>query len=144
MFRSFSKAVVSTFFPRYFALRTLSRTTPEPEMAVVVPMIKPDQIVIDVGAHLGLYTHAFGRACLCVHSFEPSKATFKLLKAAAPNNAVVYNIALSDRNGEAALITPNRSVFIIAREHDRAINHRRRTSDKKNNRHHKNSRQLRL
>ena len=74
-------------------------------------LVRPGAIVVDVGAHFGIYTEA-----LCtlvgasgkVHAFEPQARVFEALRRlqSSHDNLEVYRVALSSRNGTCTLHTP--------------------------------------
>ncbi len=62
--------------------------------------------IIDIGAHIGMYTTAFGKKVKRVHSFECSPKSFNFLCANLllhdlSYKVTKYNVALSDKNGVA-------------------------------------------
>lgn len=68
--------------------------------------IQPDQIFVDVGAHVGSWTQHFAQRCVEVHAFEPQKSTFERLldgvRRAGFSNVVCHDKALGGR-GETLL-----------------------------------------
>jgi FkbM family methyltransferase len=60
--------------------------------------IKNDNIVYDIGAHLGEMSNLFiGKGAKKVYAFEPSKFNFPILKENTKNNNIdCYNIAFND------------------------------------------------
>lgn len=77
--------------------------------------LRPDDIVWDVGAHVGLYT-AFAAATLDpeegqVIAFEPYPPNVQQLRRNAklnPTPVTIYNLALSNRDGEIAFEQPDK------------------------------------
>lgn len=72
--------------------------------------IRPGQIIVDVGANLGLYTVLLSRLvgpAGRVISFEPDPALFNLLQACCARNAchnvTAYNLALGSQPGRMAM-----------------------------------------
>lgn len=66
---------------------------------------REDKEIIDIGAHIGLYTIPFGKKCKKVHSFECSPKSFNYLCANIALNKLdynvnKYNVALSDNFGK--------------------------------------------
>lgn len=62
-------------------------------------------IVVDVGAHIGVYSrYASSRAKLVI-AVEPDRNNFDMLSKNKTGNMVLLNCALSDRCGEAKLFT---------------------------------------
>ena len=54
----------------------------------------------------GVWTHQLATLCPRVYAYEPNPKMFAILDAARPANAVVRQIALSDRSGVASLRVP--------------------------------------
>jgi FkbM family methyltransferase len=78
------------------------------QMQLLSALIRPGDVVWDVGAHIGFVTLAASRragATGAVHAFEPSAQNRKLLSRHVGwnglSNVVVHGFALSDSNGEA-------------------------------------------
>ena len=72
--------------------------------------VKPGMTVLDVGANTGYMTILLADAVGAngrVHSFEPMRANYELLRKNVQSNGLnqahLHNFALSDRNGEATL-----------------------------------------
>lgn len=74
----------------------------ENETKIIMECVNENDIILDIGANVGLYTILLNKYKNCTtYSFEPIKYTFDLLnKNLAINgvNAKVYNIGLSDKN----------------------------------------------
>ena len=74
-------------------------------------LVRPGALVVDVGAHFGIYTEA-----LCslvgtggkVHAFEPQTRVFDALRRlqSSHNNLDVHRVALSSRTGTSTLRIP--------------------------------------
>jgi FkbM family methyltransferase len=74
-------------------------------------LVRPGALVVDVGAHFGIYTEA-----LCslvgtsgkVHAFEPQARVFNALRRlqSSHNNLDVHRVALSSRTGTSTLRIP--------------------------------------
>jgi FkbM family methyltransferase len=82
------------------------------ETALVKSLVKPGDVVVDVGGNIGYYTHLFatlvgplGR----VYAFEPLVHLAEALTASVAENGfedrvATYNVALADHDGEAIMI----------------------------------------
>ena len=88
----------------------LSGTWEEFETNLFKNNIKPDDIVIDIGAHIGYYTLIAARLVGQkgkVYAFEPNPDTFQILKRNVKENGyknvVLINKAISDKDSEAKL-----------------------------------------
>lgn len=78
----------------------------EPEIALL-PLLAPRGLTaVDAGANKGVYLHHLCRSFDSVVAFEPLPALAHYLKRAAPRNAKVHSVALSDHEGEAELSLP--------------------------------------
>jgi FkbM family methyltransferase len=77
--------------------------------------LEPNDLVVDVGAHVGVFAiHAARITGGVVHAYEPSPVNFGYLveniERNAPGRIVPYRLAVSDREGPAALFTGRHSV----------------------------------
>lgn len=76
------------------------------QKAVFLKSLRPDDIVYDVGAHMGLWTVFIAQAVPrgCVHAFEPeptNRAQLTLnIRLNGLDNAEVHGHAIADREGE--------------------------------------------
>lgn len=78
----------------------------EPEIKLL-PMLAPRGLTaVDAGANKGVYLHHLSRNFDHVVAFEPLPALASYLQRAAPRNARVHAVALSDHEGEAELSLP--------------------------------------
>lgn len=79
----------------------------EPEMALVRTLLCKEQIGIDVGANIGLYTLAMADTGARVHAFEPrTDAARRLVETFNGWPVTVHTAALGVDAGEAALFVP--------------------------------------
>ena len=85
----------------------------EKDLLIVSKLIKPDYIVIDVGANIGLYTVFISRLLSDsgrVLSFEPIPETYDILKNNVANlcrrNTKVFQLALYDHSGSIDMVVP--------------------------------------
>lgn len=71
----------------------------------VVNSVGSNNVVIDLGAHVGKISKMFAKRAKTVYAFEPNPETFKVLKerVAAYPNIVAMQKAVSDRDGTATL-----------------------------------------
>ena len=94
-------------FPK-FTLAVLAKRTwvLEPEVALVPLMSRRKGLAIDAGANKGVYLYHLARHYRRVAGFEPLPSLAAYLKSAAPSNAVVHNLALSNVAGMATLSLP--------------------------------------
>lgn len=78
----------------------------EPEIELL-PLLAPHGLTaVDAGANKGIYLHHLSRSFDRVVAFEPLPALARYLQRAAPRNARVHPIALSDHEGVAELSLP--------------------------------------
>jgi len=96
------------FSPRQELKRIVARELRkgEPELRLLPRLVDPARAAIDVGANRGVWTHLLAGLCPRVYSFEPNPKMFAILDAARPANAIVRQIALSNRAGKASLNVP--------------------------------------
>lgn len=98
----------AVFSPRQELKRIVARELRrgEPELRLLPELVDPARAAIDAGANRGVWTHQLAALCPRVYAFEPNPKMFAILDAARPANAVVRQIALSDRAGVASLNVP--------------------------------------
>lgn len=67
--------------------------------------LKPDWVVVDVGANVGYHTVLFANLCKYVYAFEPAEETYDLLKTNCQlhSNIYFYKYALSNKTGVTKL-----------------------------------------
>lgn len=75
----------------------------EKELRLLPFLVHRQRSAVDVGANKGVWTHLLAGLCVHVHAFEPHPKQFQYLKRALPRNATAYDLALSDKEGEAVL-----------------------------------------
>ncbi len=81
----------------------------EPETtALVKKIVKPDMVIMDVGAHIGYYARIFSRLTGKrgqVYAFEPDAENFKLLEknTARIGNIAITETALGEKEGRMSL-----------------------------------------
>lgn len=65
----------------------------------MLPYIKPNGIVLDIGANIGCYAYAFAKVAANVHCFEPNEETFHCLMHNLRGliNCYEYNFAVADK-----------------------------------------------
>lgn len=103
-----TKGLVKEAFPSLWLRWHFMRRpkSAEIELSFLKNVVPEGATTIDVGANCGLYTRELARLSQSVHAFEPSQAMARLLRQTSAPNVAVHEIALSDRNGEAALLVP--------------------------------------
>jgi FkbM family methyltransferase len=78
------------------------------ETDLVRSLVRPGDLVIDAGAHVGYYSLLMAHAGARVLAFEPNPELFKLLyKNSAELDIKAYQVALSDVDGEADFFLPS-------------------------------------
>ena len=72
------------------------------KLKCVEKLIKPNSVVLDIGAHTGNMSVAYSMFASKVISFEPNPATFEVLEKNSKLNPkiVPYNLGCSDEEGE--------------------------------------------
>ncbi len=97
--------------------RQLVRYAPslEKEMLALPALVRWGDVCLDVGASLGTYTVLLARLvgpAGRVHAVEPRPRSLRVLALVArlltPGNVEIHPLALSDRRGEEAIVTPRR------------------------------------
>jgi FkbM family methyltransferase len=89
------------------------RDSYEPEVwKHLMPEVRPGDVIVDIGAHCGLYSIAFAKRTGSlgqVHAFEPDPANFTWLEAQCRNNGIgdrvaLYHVAVADRDGSIGFV----------------------------------------
>jgi FkbM family methyltransferase len=80
----------------------------ERELPVFCSQIKPQDVVVDVGANVGIYVHALRRCGAIVEAFEPQPECSAVLQAyaAAYPSVRVHTLALGDAESVVTLSVP--------------------------------------
>jgi len=72
-----------------------------------LPLLRHDDVVLDVGAHVGCFAIAMARQCRLVYALEAQRVLHELLVRNARQNGVAnvvaVNVAIGDRTGYARL-----------------------------------------
>ena len=99
---------LSQRFSPKFTLAALAHRTwvLEPEVALVPLLGRRNGIAVDAGANKGVYLYHLCRNYRRVIGFEPLPVLARYLQDAAPSNAVVHAMALSNAEGAATLRLP--------------------------------------
>ena len=77
-----------------------------PELNIIKDLVSKNQISIDVGANLGLFTYFMARHSKHVYAFEPNPYPLRNLKNVVDKNVTILPIALGSSNGKANLKIP--------------------------------------
>lgn len=80
----------------------------EPQFNQVVASLRPGDIAVDLGAHVGTFTRRMAATGATIHAFEPDPIAFGILRdnVAGLPNVVVHNAAVAGRDGTAVLYRP--------------------------------------
>lgn len=84
----------------------------EKERQICTELLESDSVVIDIGAHIGLYTVFFAKIVSAgkVHAFEPNPGAFMKLQRHAEinecDNIVLNNLALGEQSKTVTLQVP--------------------------------------
>jgi FkbM family methyltransferase len=72
------------------------------ETALIKFLLKPDDVALDIGAHIGYFTVLMAKHCALVHAFEPEPTNMELLrhniKINNLENVLTYEKAVSEFN----------------------------------------------
>ena len=108
--RSFEK-ILCKFPLAYAHLRALCGAK-DWEKQTFLNTIKPEWIVIEIGANLGYFTNLFQALVGTngqLHAFEPVPSTFQQLQSTLPNgrnNCTLYNLGTAKKAGEVIFHVP--------------------------------------
>ncbi len=102
-------------FPSLYRLLLRQRAHPNLDQLLFLTLLRPGDIVFDIGANRGNYTTLFShlvRQSGTVHVFEPVPSTFATLQQGLRAeqvfpNVVLNNVALGDRPGQTTLYLPD-------------------------------------
>ncbi len=86
----------------------------EEELLFLDKIVDKDSESVDVGVYRGVYTFQLAKISKHVHSFEPNPLIFPYLNKNLQKlieNLTLYNVALSDKNGESELRIPIRNKY---------------------------------
>ena len=108
------------FFSQSFLLekrltRAINRNY-EKELAIIDRFSDKSKNAIDIGVYRGVYSFKLSKIFKKVHAFEPNKLLFSYLNKNLKKivkNIELYNLALSDKKGDAKLKLPIRSKSIF-------------------------------
>ena len=90
---------------------------------------------VDVGVYRGVYTFQLSKISKHVHSFEPNPLIFPFLNKNLQKfikNLTLYNVALSDKNGETELRIPIRNKYANKNNYEEMYESGRATIHKNN------------
>ena len=90
---------------------------------------------VDVGVYRGVYTFQLAKISKHVHSFEPNPLIFPYLNKNLQKlikNLTLYNVALSDKNGETELRIPIRNKYANKNNYEEMYESGRATIHKNN------------
>ena len=115
IYKCFSHKIIQLFRKKYFLFRLKSQKifNDEEELLILPKIIKPDDIVVDIGANIGVYTIFISRLLSdtgCILSFEPIPDTCDILrnnvKKLCCKKAKVFQLALTDNKGTVEMVVP--------------------------------------
>jgi FkbM family methyltransferase len=123
MLRNTAKMFIERFFRpetslwiRSLYYRRLIKTfdeSKEPDLSMIKPFVNEGDVVFDIGANIGIYTHFLAKLVGIkgeVHSFEPVPEVFSILKRIVEKNKIsnvkLNNIAISDSEGKKKMTVP--------------------------------------
>ena len=78
-----------------------------PELKLIASLVTKDQISIDIGANLGLFTDFMSKASKHVFAFEPNPYPLENLKHLIDKNVTILPIALGNTNGPTEIRIPH-------------------------------------
>ncbi len=109
------KRTAAVMFPSLWVGWHLMRRprSAEIELALLKNIVGGEDVTVDVGANLGLYTRTLAHLSSKVHAFEPSRAMADVLQQTTGHNVIVHAVALSDREGNAELRIPRNGARLI-------------------------------
>uniref|UniRef100_Q07IR7 Methyltransferase FkbM family n=1 Tax=Rhodopseudomonas palustris (strain BisA53) TaxID=316055 RepID=Q07IR7_RHOP5 len=91
---------------RYRMLRHVRLWPYEPELAVLPRFLKHDEVAIDVGANVGVYSDCLAQRAKRVIALEPHSGCAAYLRRLALDRVQIVEAAVSDTDGTAELRIP--------------------------------------
>ena len=88
----------------------------EKELQIIDRFADKTKDALDIGVYRGVYSYKLSRNFKQIHSFEPNPLLYPYLKKNLKkimNNVNLYNIGLSNKNGQVDLKLPTRSKSIF-------------------------------
>ena len=107
----------------------------EEELLFLDKIVDKDSESVDVGVYRGVYTFQLAKISKHVHSFEPNPLIFPYLNKNLQKlikNLTLYNVALSDKNGETELRIPIRNKYANKNNYEEMYESGRATIHKNN------------
>ena len=107
------------FSESYLLKRRLKRAINknyEKELKIIERYTDKNKDALDIGVYRGVYSYKLAENFKSVHSFEPNPLLFPYLEKNLKKiikNVKLYNIALSDKNGETEIKLPYRTKSIF-------------------------------
>ncbi len=105
------------------------------ELLFLDKIVDKDSESVDVGVYRGVYTFQLAKISKHVHSFEPNPLIFPYLNKNLQKlieNLTLYNVALSDKNGESELRIPIRNKYANKNNYEEMYESGRATIHKNN------------
>lgn len=68
------------------------------DIRTIVKSLKKDEVCLDFGANVGIYSQLFAKYKAAVYSFEPDPIPFKVLKEKAKISKNIHNTHLKEKN----------------------------------------------
>jgi FkbM family methyltransferase len=92
----------------------------EYELKILPSIVKSDDVALDIGANLGVYSYLLSKLCVRTIGFEPNVRLASMLTNLQLPNLEIVNAAVSSSVGTAELMVPkSRSGHVLASLHPR-------------------------
>lgn len=110
LYRAVERFIIQ--FPRFHLAVLVRRPNPDINKLTFVSLLRPGQVVFDVGANYGYYTELFSRKVGykgAVYAFEPVSKTFETLQSRCGGlpNVHLYQTGLAEVNAQATMYVPS-------------------------------------
>ena len=120
---------VFIYLQNYKRLLTLPK-----EIRTIVNSLEKDEVCLDFGANVGIYSQLFAKYKAAVYSFEPDPIPFKVLKEKATNNKNIYPImkavGTTNSNGRLYLDKKYLEDELFYSEHNSLVREKDNVGDK--------------
>ncbi|MCF7889453.1 MAG: FkbM family methyltransferase [Victivallales bacterium] len=78
----------------------------DPEMKYINEFTKNNDVALDIGANIGIYTRYLAKKFNKVESFEPIEQAYRYIEALNLNNVTLHKVALSNKTGRDFINVP--------------------------------------
>ena len=100
------KSFLYHIFLKYNYLYRASSFSFDPEMRYINAFTRDNDIALDIGANIGIYTRYLSKNFKRVEAFEPLEQAYKYIEALELRNVEIHKVALSNKRGREVINVP--------------------------------------